>query len=162
MSEIFQAVLFRGAPADLEGIVGVQPTGTLMLGLPGGVVAVSPPLPEDRELDALSGGTLAMRISQATGVALHVMYDSRIGFRHSQVFRRGTPTAVAFGSSTERWHRLDAAGAPILGETLTADELVDGEEYETSVDAIAQGLNASGFDLSTSQLVQAVCYGGGS
>ena len=162
MSEILQAVLFRGAPPDLEGIAGVQPNGTLVTGLPGGVVAVSPPLPDGRELDALSGGTLAMRISQAAGVALHVMYDSRIGFRHSQVFRRGTPTTVAFGARTERWHRLDAAGAPILGETLTVDEMVDGDEYETAIDAIAQGLNAIGFDLSTSQLVQAVCYGDGS
>jgi hypothetical protein len=118
------------------------------------------PLAVGRQLDAMASGRIALRLSMAFGTALHVMYDSRIGFRHAQVFRRGSP-GNAYGSDTERWHILDASGHPDTSRTFSTGELDDSQEYQTAEDAVAQGLRAAGWDgdISTRELIQVLCHG---
>lgn len=158
MSEVFQAVVVEGGTVELKTWLGPPPLGSLLVAPRDGLVALSPPLPETRDLDCLVGATLAMHLSTFTRVALHVVLDTRVGLRHSQLFRRGSPQQV-FGSRTERWYRLDDNGEPIRIATYGSEELVESEEYETAEDAIDQGLRAAGFETSRLALVQALCYG---
>ena len=96
--------------------------------------------------------------SLTCGVALHVMYDSRIGFRHAQLFRKGIP-AGAFGFNTERRYALDAAGEPVRTQSYSTEELTQENEYETVEDALTQGLRALGLHgIVGADLVQLISY----
>lgn len=160
MSEAFQAAIFHGTVDDARDTFRRSPDDTVVVAVRGGLVAVSPPLGPTRELDALVGAALAIEASRAHGSALHVMYDSRISFRHSQLFRSGEPTRLAFGAHTERWRRLRDEGAPIDDLTYGAEELDSQEEYESAIDALTQGLRALGApDVTGPEVVQLLCYG---
>lgn len=157
MSEVLQGVVFTDTEVAANSFMSSLPRDLQVIPLPSGYLALMPP---SRDLDMAYGAALAAQVSGALGSALHVAYDNRVGLRHSQLFRQGSPV-VAFGIETERWHPLRDSGEPDTSQTLSTNELLPAGEYETAEDAVTQGLRAFGLGRITGQdLVQLACYEG--
>ena len=143
MSEIFEGAIvpaINGGPPALSGIAMRLAASSLG---PDAFVLYRTDLRRDaaftREIDGL-----AEHLSNVTGRALVLRYDSRLGHRSSRLYIDGRQIR-AFGEDDELFVPLDDDGEPVLSaRPVRRDEFEAGAEYETVRNAIQLGMDALG------------------
>lgn len=138
MSEIFEGVLVAAGIKELRYL---NEQALELSALSSGVSVVFRDDARSKLQFAEAIEDLARMLSAKYSRALVVRYDSRIGHRSSEVMDGGRCVA-SYGENDELFVPLDEDGEPLDDATpIRRENLLQGEEYETKVNAIQLGLN---------------------
>jgi len=149
MSEVFDVVVLPVcAETASEALARIIPSVAMVVrDLPGlGSFVYREPANPRKFSDLIED--LAERLSAVVGKALLILYDSRVGFRHSRLYTNGAVTRY-YGEVDAIFVLLDENGRPRLNgkqyEYSELEELGEDEEYETIHNAIELGLMELGW-----------------